>query len=454
MTKDGSGTGYLYTFDAEGRLTLAAGPSGGPYCYVYDGLGLRVAKKSNATTCSSGTVSKLYWRGIAGDALAESDSTGSTTNAAYVEYVFFAGHRVASRDGDGTGAIFYYFADHLGSTRTITTGSGPGQTPGQLCYDADFTPYGQEISYAARLQTTACPPSYKFTGYERDSETGVDYAFARYYSSRLGRFLSTDPLGGAIGDPQSHNAYAYTGNNPLNFIDPSGMSDCPDLKIGCMPSNECLNGVSMCGAPGVDLFGGFVRSFWAGEDAAVQHGFLQAIGLISTFDIVELANTPYFIMHISNDGVWSVIPRAFYPFEGLLDLLKSPSGGRGNSSGGPQQPSKTSERLERLKNCALGYYGIDPLSVTGLAGASKYGVIAAGAGGIPKAIPEALGIVRTWRYAGASRFTSIFSILSVATGAGGWLRTVANFGSKTAAPIFIASVLIDTAAIAVCTASD
>jgi RHS repeat-associated protein len=242
MTKDGSGTGYLYTFDAEGRLTLAAGPSGGPYCYVYDGLGRRVAKKSSATTCSSGTITKLYWRSISGDALAESDSTGSTTNAAYNEYVFFTGRRIASRNGTGT--IFYYFADQLGSVRTITTGSGTGQTPGQLCYDQDYTPYGQEVFTTAqmsRLQTAACPTNYRFTGYERDQETGLDYAFARYYSSRLGRFLSTDPLGGSIGSLQSHNAYAYVVNNPLNFVDPLGLwCSAPqgDRDTPCNPSNS------------------------------------------------------------------------------------------------------------------------------------------------------------------------------------------------------------------------
>lgn len=225
MTKDGSGTGYLYTFDAEGRLTLAAGPSGGPYCYVYDGNGLRVAKKSGATSCASGTVTKLYWRSIAGNALAESDGSGNTLN----EYVFFAGRRIASRiTSNGNVGIFYYFADQLGSVRTITTGSGKNpdgsnQTPGWLCYDADFTPYGQEISFTARLQTTACPPNYRFTGYEYDSETTNYYAFARYYSPRLGRFLSTDPIGGAIGDLQSHNSYAYVLNDPLNFTDPTGL---------------------------------------------------------------------------------------------------------------------------------------------------------------------------------------------------------------------------------------
>lgn len=241
MTQDGSG--FTYTFDAENRLTLASGMSGGPYCYVYDGLGLRVAKKSSAASCSSGTVTKLYWRSIAADSLGETDGSGSTTNSAYNEYVFFTGRRIASRNGTGT--IFYWFADQIGSTRTITTGSGPGQTPGQLCYDADFTPYGQEISYTARLQTTACPPSYKFTGYERDPETtagatdtGLDYAFARYYSSRLGRFLSTDPLGGSIGDLQSNNAYAYTENNPLNVIDPSGMGGCPN-NPNIPPGTNC-----------------------------------------------------------------------------------------------------------------------------------------------------------------------------------------------------------------------
>jgi RHS repeat-associated protein len=223
LTLDGTGgsSPYSYTFDDENHLTLASGMSGGPYCYVYDGNGLRVAKKSGATTCSSGTVTKLYWRSITGDAIAETDSSGSTTNSAYNEYVFFAGRRIAQRTGPG--AIFYYFADYLGTTRTITTGSGPSQTPGQLCYDADYTPYGQEISYTGRLQTTACPSNYKFTGYEYDSETGNYYAFARYYSYRLRRFLSTDPLGGSIGNLQSHNAYAYTNNNPTNLIDPSGL---------------------------------------------------------------------------------------------------------------------------------------------------------------------------------------------------------------------------------------
>src|SRR5262249_52825552 len=58
---------------------------------------------------------------------------------------------------------------------------------------------------------------------EYDAETQLDYAFARYYSPRLARFLSTDPLGGSLGNLQSHSAYAYTQNNPLNSVDPLGL---------------------------------------------------------------------------------------------------------------------------------------------------------------------------------------------------------------------------------------
>jgi RHS repeat-associated protein len=69
----------------------------------------------------------------------------------------------------------------------------------------------------------SCAQSYKFTGYERDAETGLDYAFARYYNPRLARFMSVDPLAGDVGDPQSLNRYAYVQNNSTNFTDPTGM---------------------------------------------------------------------------------------------------------------------------------------------------------------------------------------------------------------------------------------
>ncbi len=63
-----------------------------------------------------------------------------------------------------------------------------------------------------------------FTGQERDAETTLDFFQARYYSAPQGRFTSPDPgnAGANLGDPQSWNVYAYVGNNPLTYTDPSG----------------------------------------------------------------------------------------------------------------------------------------------------------------------------------------------------------------------------------------
>jgi len=61
-----------------------------------------------------------------------------------------------------------------------------------------------------------------FTSYDRDSESGLDYALARYYDSRTGTFCSADPLAGDPSDPQSWNRYPYGRNDPIDVTDPSG----------------------------------------------------------------------------------------------------------------------------------------------------------------------------------------------------------------------------------------
>jgi RHS repeat-associated protein len=216
MTADGR-TGYAYTFDAENHMTQASGTPSGSWNYSYDGNGLRVEK-------TNGTTGTLYWRDLAGNTIAETDLTGSTTDSAYREYIFFAGQRVAQRDATTpTPNVYFYYPDEVGSTTAISTAAGVS------CYQATFTPYGQEMA----TQTT-CSTNYKFTGYERDAETGFDYAFARYYSSTLGRFMSPDPFGGDTSDPQSFNRYAYTGNNPTNYTDPSGLLKYPCRGTGAV----------------------------------------------------------------------------------------------------------------------------------------------------------------------------------------------------------------------------
>ncbi len=74
---------------------------------------------------------------------------------------------------------------------------------------------------------------YKFTGKERDTESGLDYFGARYYGSNMGRFMSPDWAAKAmpvpyakLDNPQSLNLYAYVGNNPLSRRDPDGHYIC------------------------------------------------------------------------------------------------------------------------------------------------------------------------------------------------------------------------------------
>ena len=149
-----------------------------------------------------------------------------------INYTFFAGQRIAKSYSLTYGfAPDFYFGDHLGSARVITDVSG------NLLDDADFYPFGGER--VARLPTSG--NSYKFTGYERDAESGLDYASARHYNSTLGRFMSPDLLSGSPGYPQSWNRYAYVYDNPLNAIDPSGMCAAPDNDADdpdCDPGND------------------------------------------------------------------------------------------------------------------------------------------------------------------------------------------------------------------------
>jgi len=118
----------------------------------------------------------------------------------------------------------YLVGDHLGSTRLVVNESG------SVVARHDYLPFGEEIAAGSAgrgVQWGAGNDSVnqKFTGKERDQETGLDFFGARYYGSALGRFTSPDPVTGTLVhviDPQRWNMYAYVRNNPLAFTDPDG----------------------------------------------------------------------------------------------------------------------------------------------------------------------------------------------------------------------------------------
>ncbi len=137
---------------------------------------------------------------------------------------------------------YYYHSDHLGSAQTITN------CDGDLYERLEYTPYGEvwldEGGDYVRTEDTFSTP-YRFTGKERDEETGLYYYGARYLDSKYSRWISTDPALGeyipqapvsdeakkhnqnlpGMGGVFNHingNLYHYAGNNPIRYIDPDG----------------------------------------------------------------------------------------------------------------------------------------------------------------------------------------------------------------------------------------
>ncbi|MEO1023289.1 MAG: RHS repeat-associated core domain-containing protein [Bacteroidota bacterium] len=118
----------------------------------------------------------------------------------------------------------YFIKDHLGSVRTTVNGDG-----NVISYD-DYYAFG--LVMPGRSNNSANPnDNYKFTSHERDDEAGLtlDYMNARNYDPMIGRFLQIDPL---VDQFPGWTPYHYVHNNPLNLVDPTGMSaSCPRCDI-------------------------------------------------------------------------------------------------------------------------------------------------------------------------------------------------------------------------------
>jgi len=109
--------------------------------------------------------------------------------------------------------LVFFKTDHLGTPRVIT------DQDGKVLSNHDYLAYGEEIT-TADFQTNRM----KFTGHERDPETGLDYMLARYYTAGSGRFLQVDPgYDYDPMDPMSFNLYGYVRGNPVMGTDPTGM---------------------------------------------------------------------------------------------------------------------------------------------------------------------------------------------------------------------------------------
>ena len=121
--------------------------------------------------------------------------------------------------------IRWLVADQLGTPRIIVDLTGNLANVSRH----DYLPFGEELTTQGVRSTQhgyiGDSTRQRFTSKERDTETGLDYFGARYYSSVQGRFTSVDPLfytATRPADPQQFNLYAYVRNNPLKLVDPDG----------------------------------------------------------------------------------------------------------------------------------------------------------------------------------------------------------------------------------------
>ena len=179
--------------------------------FNYDGEN----KQTKVTDASSNIVGEYIYDGD-GKRVKKVVPNGETTIFVYDANSNLVAEYSTIVEPQATAKISYLTNDHLGSPR-ITT-----DVVGQVISRRDFRPYGEEIP---RTGYGADAVRKKFTGYERDSETDLDFAQARYQSSALGRFSSPDPiiLNLKVSNPQGWNKYIYVLNNPLWLIDPTGL---------------------------------------------------------------------------------------------------------------------------------------------------------------------------------------------------------------------------------------
>jgi RHS repeat-associated protein len=156
---------------------------------------------------------------------------GPMAIVAVTKYYTFNGQRVAMRQGDD---VYYLHGDHLGSTSLTTDDSGT------VVSEVRYHPYGQE-----RWVNGEAVTDFGFTAQRNEASFGLMDYNARYYSPRLGRFISPDSIVPEPGSSSGFNRYRYTRNNPLKYTDPSG--HCAEFgDDACWSEYERIKFVDKC----------------------------------------------------------------------------------------------------------------------------------------------------------------------------------------------------------------
>ena len=211
---------HTYTYDAEGNVTQVDG--GSTAQYVYDVFNRRIHVQTPSATTE-------YTYDYAGRRIS---SWLSPNNTGVEGRIYWEGQQFGYRSSDGT--TYFDHQDTLGTERMRTDfGAGAGSSYASL-------PWGDGYSATIGL-AGADQDNEHFAGMEQDENTSnvpmSEHAQFRQYSFLQGRWLAPDPYMGSYDptNPQSMNRYAYVLNNPLSFIDPTGLDygfDCGDNCVG------------------------------------------------------------------------------------------------------------------------------------------------------------------------------------------------------------------------------
>ena len=195
LTFDG---GQTFNYDVTGQQTYATYMS---VIQQYDGDGLRIKKTENSVT-------KYYLRSsvLGGQVVAELNDAGGWQRG----YVYQGSSLLAVQDS----GVYWVHEDPITKSKRVTN------VYGSEVSRIELDPWGADTN---RSSNAAFQPK-KFTSYSRD-DNGTDEAMFRRYNRWHSRFDQPDPYEGSYdrSDPQSFNRYAYVQNDPVTFVDPSGL---------------------------------------------------------------------------------------------------------------------------------------------------------------------------------------------------------------------------------------
>jgi RHS repeat-associated protein len=224
---------YRDQLQATARQVVTSGGTSETTYYVYDAAGQRVRK---VTERQNGTRKdeRIYLGGF--EIYREFAGNGATNMNLEREtlHIMDDKQRIALVETRTQGSepapahlIRYQFDNHLGSASLELDNQA------QIISYEEYSPYGSTTYQAVRSQTEA-PKRYRYTGKERDEESGLYYHGARYYAPWLGRWMSCDPLGLV----DSTCLYLIVRSNPVRFVDSNGyfatespVAPVPDIHI-------------------------------------------------------------------------------------------------------------------------------------------------------------------------------------------------------------------------------